>query len=144
MPDDLWHRIWLHGFWRPIEPDLWAHQPLADLVAYWAWGSGLHTAIRQVQRVVNRLHGTALTEDGVLGPRTRAAVRRAVASDWQQLYRELALQRCVFVAGVVRSRPEQLAHLAGWLRALTDFLLFQGVCVRSVRLFSLLFIPVHP
>lgn len=71
---------------------------------------GVHSGPAQAVRALQRVLG--VTQDGVLGPQTRAALARAdVADVARQVWRE----RVRFLAHLVALRPAQAVFLDGWL-----------------------------
>lgn len=65
-------------------------------------------------------HAVGATEDGVIGPRTLAAVNAADADD--VIDRVVAL-RLRFIAGIVARDPSQAVFLVGWVARATEPLL---------------------
>lgn len=86
---------------------------LRAAVVDFAVNSGPITAIKQLQKALG------CTQDGVLGPRTLAAVQMVPVD---RLQAELVKVRVRYLAGIVVSQPVKLKFLCGWLnRALTFF-----------------------
>ena len=88
---------------------------LADTVIDFAVHSGARTAIRALQRAA----GTVA--DGVIGPKTRAAVTQVDAHFW--LARMVLAERWEVMGAAITNHPERLAKNAkGWARRGAGFL----------------------
>lgn len=74
--------------------------------------SGPRTAIRALQAAIG------VTPDGVLGPKTIAAVDAADAAD---VYRRVLRARMSYLAGILQRDPSQRVFAAGWVRRLAEF-----------------------
>ena len=108
LPLDLAKRIYRHEYWDAVRADeLPAGIRLVMFDA--AVNSGVGQAIRWLQRAV----GAA--DDGVLGPRTLAAVG-ALSADSVRM--KLLAQRLRFMAGL----PNWPAFSRGWTRRICDLL----------------------
>ena len=105
----LYHR----DYWRAAHCQEWpAGVGLAVLDA--AVQHGYRTAIELLQEV------TGVKPDGLVGPKTRAAVHGA---DPEWLVARLVLRRARFYARILRNKPTQSVFIEGWhnrLRDLTD------------------------
>lgn len=75
--------------------------------------SGHYIAIQKLQKVLG------LTEDGVIGPKTLAAV---AASDPRAVNNAVVVERCLMFARICQKNPSQLKYLAGWLARGLSFL----------------------
>ena len=108
LPLDLAKRIYRHEYWDAVRADeLPAGIRLVMFDA--AVNSGVGQAIRWLQRAV----GAA--DDGVLGPRTLAAVG-ALSADSVRM--KLLAQRLRFMAGL----PNWPAFSRGWARRICDLM----------------------
>jgi lysozyme family protein len=76
---------------------------------------GVHQAAVYAQRAANALSaGNArVAEDGVIGPRTLAAINAAVPTTYYQLLCELSAAHYRHLAAV---NPAQAVNLAGWMK----------------------------
>lgn len=81
-------------------------EPLRTQLVDFGVHSGPAHAVRALQRVLG------LTQDGILGPATRAAI---ASHGVDRLARELWQARVRFLARLVAIRPTQLDFLDGWL-----------------------------
>lgn len=105
ITDDQWLRIFKEGYWDPWKADQIKNQSIANIVVDWAWASGPVTAIKQVQRILG------VVDDGVVGPKTLAAIN---AADPQTLFAEIHAARLKFVENIVQKNPTQVRFLKGW------------------------------
>lgn len=97
--------------------DYWPHwSALPDAIAAKMFDLGInmgnHGATCVLQRALIAL-GKPMTVDGELGPVTRGAV---TAVDPATLLTEIILEACYHYKAIVKSRPEDMKFLAGWLR----------------------------
>jgi lysozyme family protein len=105
ITDDQWLRIFKEGYWNPWKADQIKNQSIANIVVDWAWASGPVTAIKQVQRILG------VVDDGVVGPKTLAAINSA---DQQTLFAKIHAARLKFVENIVQKNPTQVRFLKGW------------------------------
>lgn len=105
ITDDQWLRIFKEGYWDPWKADQIKNQSIANIVVDWAWASGPVTAIKQVQRILG------VVDDGVVGPKTLAAIN---AADPRTLFAEIHAARLKFVENIVQKNPTQVRFLKGW------------------------------
>lgn len=114
-----WDLIFKVGYWDAVGGDNIAYQPVADLLADYAWGSGPGTAIRAVQGVLNERFGAGLVVDGAIGPKTLAAINKA---NGPQLFEALFAEREAFLRSIAARDPQFGApNLQGWLNRIYDF-----------------------
>ena len=64
-----------------------------------------------------------MTADGIVGPKTIAAVN---AKDPKQLFDLIRKERLAYIERICRSRPTNLKYKRGWLNRLND-IKFKGV-----------------
>lgn len=74
---------------------------------------GTRTAIRALQRILR------VTTDGVLGPITRAALRRSSETG---VYYDLVAARMKLIVNIVVRDPTQLRFLRGWTSRVMEYL----------------------
>ena len=74
--------------------------------------SGPATAIKYLQRLLG------VTEDGILGPKTLAAVNAK-----QNLTNKVVAERVKMIGHIVTKSPSQIKFLNGWLNRALEFLL---------------------
>jgi len=91
--------------------------PLIPAVADFSVNSGASQAVKTLQRLV----GAAA--DGIIGVETQNAVRSALDRESaQRLVIDYTEARLVFLAAVVKRRPDNVAFLGGWVRRVMRFL----------------------
>lgn len=98
-------------YWPVIQGDKIYDQRLAGFLFDWYVNSGAW-AIKAIQEI------TGLQVDGVIGPKTLAAIN---AGDAGNLFDQLKKSRIAFVKNVVGRKPSQKKYLAGWLKRIGSF-----------------------
>jgi lysozyme family protein len=98
--------IYREEYWLPAHCEEWPW-PLSLVVFDAAVNHGPGQAIRLLQRAAG------VRTDGIVGPKTRAAVKEA---DPQRLIRDLLGERLELYARIVERRPESAVFLVGWIR----------------------------
>ncbi len=118
-------------FWEPMGLDE-LPGPVAILAFDFAVNSG-GDGIRLLQEALSDLTGEMLVLDGLLGPKTRAAVVGFCADRDQveTLVRYALDLRGNFYRAIVASDPDQERFLAGWLRRNQDLADYLGGETRS-------------
>lgn len=106
-----WKHIMKGTFWDKCWADQIRNQSVAEIFVDWCVNSGLGM-IKKVQALV----GT--TADGVVGPKTLAAINGA---DAQQLHFRIKTARSTYYTAIVRSRPANIAFYDGWMSRLADY-----------------------
>jgi lysozyme family protein len=94
-------------------PDVFPHDGLRAILIDHGVLSGPFTAIKDLQEVLN------IEADGVIGPRTRAAL---LLADHERVCTALAKARIVRFVRIAQGDPSQLAFLAGWVNRGLAFL----------------------
>lgn len=91
------------------------NQNVANKLFDMAVNMGVRQAAVYAQRAANALAvvGARVTEDGVIGPRTLAAINTPDPIAYYQLLRELGASHYRHLAAV---NPAQAVNLAGWLK----------------------------
>lgn len=107
ITDDELESIYLASYWQPVHGGALSWPASAALFDF-AVHSGVGTATRAIQRAV----GTAA--DGVVGPKTIAAVNR----DPRGATDDLLAMREGFLRALVARRPKDAKFLRGWLARL--------------------------
>lgn len=123
--------IYKKGYWEPIHGDD-LPSPVAEIVFDCAINHGVGGAVRMLQRALNAMrHTMPLAVDGVIGPKTLAAVQKLVELDRKHsdafpemgprfhtmmLARTIALYRAQYYVLIVESRSNQKKFFWGWIR----------------------------
>lgn len=87
---------------------------LKDQLIDYGINSGPHLATQKLQHVLH------LKEDGVLGPKTLAAI---LVREERELVNLLVAERVRMFARLVQKRPAQLKDLFGWMNRALEFLI---------------------
>ncbi|MFT5880188.1 MAG: lysozyme family protein [Moritella sp.] len=83
---------------------------------------GPRRAIKFVQSVCNQAgYGSALTEDGAMGPNTRRAQEWAFNEMGETFLEALIEERKNFYLMIAHSRPSQKVFLKGWMNRVNEF-----------------------
>ena len=123
--------IYRRGYWEPIHGEV-LPSPVAEMVFDCAVNNGVGGAGRLLQRAINSMNlTTPLAVDGIIGPKTLAAVARIEELNRElagampelgpgRLLRELALSmlayRAKYYVDIVKRNSTQKKFLYGWLR----------------------------
>lgn len=98
---EIYHALYVVNPGFTVLPD-----PLRAHVVDFGVNAGPHQATRTLQRALG------VTDDGVLGPKTRAAI---AAADIKAITRTFWQERVRFYIHLVGMRPTQLVFANGWL-----------------------------
>lgn len=98
-------------YWNRWKADSINNQSIADILVDWVWGSGAW-GIKIPQRILG------LTQDGVVGPKTIAAVN---SQDQKVLFEKIFAARVKFLNDIVKNDSSQKRFIKGWLNRLNDF-----------------------
>lgn len=104
-----WTDILKTLYWGKWRADEIRSQSVAELLVDWQWASG-NVGVKRVQRLLG------VTADGVVGPRTVAAINARPA---RQLFEEVWSLREAHFRGIVAADPSQRIWLNGWLNRLS-------------------------
>lgn len=100
-------------FWNPLRLDMLPQRP-ATLIYDMAVNHGERRAVILAQRGYNTcvgIYGLKLEEDGILGPKTRAAMMH----DTDAILRAVISARKDFYRAIVANDATQEANLRGWM-----------------------------
>ena len=111
-----WLKILKTMFWDRWIADQIANASVALILVDWVWCSGKY-GITIPQEAIG------VTADGVVGPKTIAAVN---ARGHKQLFDLIKKERLAYIERICRSRPTNLKYKRGWLNRLND-IKFKGV-----------------
>lgn len=108
-------RILRSAFWDPHSLDEFAQIP-AVIIYDASVNCGMRTGLRFMQQALNRTASTRLDTDGIMGPKTRAALlaHGDAAADCAMHQRE------AYYNNIVAKNPSQKVFLKGWLNRLND------------------------
>jgi len=76
------------------------------MIVDWVWASGQGIGIKRVQKILG------VTADGIVGPKTLAAVNNA---DPKDLFTKVYNARAAHFQAIVKSNPSQKKWLKGWM-----------------------------
>ncbi len=106
-------------FWAPVRGDD-LPAPVALIVFDMAVNSGVKTAVRRLQYVLKNY--TAMDVDGVMSPRTLAAVKSAYHLYNNIFLGELLNSRREYYGDLIRKNPSQGVFARGWNNRLNKLL----------------------
>lgn len=104
-------KLVLKIYWDRWKADQIKNQSVANILVDWVWGSGVW-GIKIPQRILG------LTQDGVVGPKTLAAIN---LRDQQELFNSIYKARLQFLDNIVKNNPSQKRFIKGWKNRLADF-----------------------
>ena len=94
------------NYWNRWKGDDIADQSVANMLVDWLWSSGKNAIV-----IPQRMLG--VKDDGIVGPKTVAALNSADASSFFSLLKKRRLQ---FINNIVKNNPSQKRFMAGWYR----------------------------
>lgn len=106
--DDVLNRVLKPHYWDKWKADQIKSQSVANILVDWVWGSGAN-GIKIPQKLLG------LTVDGIVGPKTLAAVN---SSDALVLFNTIKTEREAFLWQIVERDPTQKRFIKGWLNRL--------------------------
>lgn len=118
--DKLIADFYKKNFWDVLKCDKLSKSVAINLCDF-AVGSGIATAVKGFQRVINSLlptGATTLVDDGKIGNLT---IESANKLEQKKLNDALLLYRANFYKKIVENNPSQNVFLSGWLTRLTSF-----------------------
>ena len=105
-----WFEIFRKGFYDRVKGDQIRNDSICLLIVDFAYNSGVKTAIRQVQKALG------CTADGIIGPKTLAAIN---AEDADDVFQNIWAQRYWFYWNLAQ-KPSKAKFLKGWLNRLNS------------------------
>lgn len=111
ITDKEWLHIFQEGYWNPCKADEIDSQIIANIIVDWAWMSGVKTAVKKVQKILN------VDVDGVIGKNTLYAINKC---NEEILFNDIYNERVKFYTNIVEDKPSQKIFLNGWLNRLND------------------------
>lgn len=111
MPDSVWDAIWIYN-WHKSGASQMRNQNLANLLAWWTWGTGMYNTSKETQILLNKHYNCGLQEDGIMGKSTIDALN--------------GIEPCGFIDTVITHRKNKLKNsksifLSGWLKGIERF-----------------------
>lgn len=109
-----WRDIVHTMYWSKWKADLIKDQAAANMLVDWVWVSGQGIGIKRVQKILG------VTADGIVGPKTIAAVNNA-----KDLATKVYNARAAHFNNIVKTNPTQKKWLKGWMNRI-DYILKLG------------------
>ena len=109
-----WLAILKTVFWDPCNADGINNQSIANMLVDWRWVNGKQ-AVRDTQICFS------LVADGIVGPKTLAALNGSSAST---IFNRLKYAREAAYKKIVKNRPSQQKFLSGWINRTNDIKFF--------------------
>lgn len=106
MRQSEWEDIFKANYWNKIKGDLIEDQSIANLLADFAWHSGVTRAAKKLQALLG------VKADGIIGDVTLKALN---ARSPLPLFGALKQARIKFLETIVKNDPSQKVYLKGWL-----------------------------
>lgn len=106
IPYKEWRDIVHTMYWSKWKADLINDQAVANMIVDWVWASGQGIGIKRVQKLLN------LTADGIVGPKTIAAINAANSTE---LVKKVYDARAAHFNAIVKANPSQKKWLKGWI-----------------------------
>lgn len=106
-------KIMKKSYWDRWRADEIKSQAVANTLVDWVWGSGVH-GIKIPQRLLG------VPADGIVGPKTIAAINNAPSDFLDRLYKE----RKDFLDRIVKANPTQKRFIKGWLNRMNDLIAY--------------------
>lgn len=118
LTDEEAGRIYKVHYWDPLHADDIPLQPLAELLVDFYVNAGVN-AIKELQRHLMSIGAPGpLSDDGMFGPKTAAALLNADAT---QTYRALRERRIHYYHRICESNPRLQKFLKGWMNRVNAF-----------------------
>lgn len=106
IPYKEWRDVVHSLYWSKWKADLIENQKVANMLVDWVWTSGQSIGIKRVQKILG------VTADGIVGPKTIAAVN---AADPVDLVNNVYNGRVAHFNNIVKANPSQKKWLNGWM-----------------------------
>ena len=118
--DEAIELYYIH-FWRRCNGDR-LHPGIALFIFDYAVNSGVGTACKALQRVINYEPSNDIAEDGVIGEKTLTKMNALVKkpSGYPAVIQALSTVRGKLFIGIIEKRPDQGVFFRGWLRRLWE------------------------
>lgn len=104
--------IYKRLFWSPLKADEIKSQSVAEILFDFAVNSGVGTAARAIQKIVN------VAQDGNIGPKTISEINKRNAAE---LFEEIKTFRKQFYAKIIVKNPKLKTFEKGWNNRINSF-----------------------
>jgi lysozyme family protein len=104
-----WYKILHTMFWNRWKADNIENQAVANILVDWVWASGI-TGVKRPQRLLG------VDADGIVGPKTLAAVKAAEEETAEMFFFALQVERLKHINEIVEKSPSQAKFYKGWER----------------------------
>lgn len=123
MNEEEWTAIMKHQYWDAVKGDQMPYQCAADVLTSWAWGSGVHEAGLQIQRMLNKHFGSNLVRDGEIGPKTIEAIAKVDPVEFFEKACETRESYFRYISNEKNGAAyrRNAKFLKGWLNRLSSF-----------------------
>lgn len=108
------HELMLQVFWQPWMDD--APSELAIAVFDFAVNASIGMAEVILQRALKETGWYQGKIDGVIGPKTQAALAQIDSEETLRVWIEFVKQRALYYARIVEAKPSQAVFIEGWIR----------------------------
>lgn len=110
MPNEIWNKIFKRGYWDSWHLDKLNSQSIADLIADFAWGSGIAGSFNSIKKyLATKGYSVKNTFEAV------EALNKITVINGKEIFLELVKWRENFFKGL-----NQPAFTTGWLNRLND------------------------
>jgi len=107
--------IYKNGYWNAVKVDDMPH-PLDLIMFDMAINHGVNQAIKLLQKTLNSMLDFNLVVDGIIGPKTMAAVEKLTNADHLRcLCVYILLNRVEFYTSIIQSNKTQEKFFKGWI-----------------------------
>lgn len=106
ITDAEWEYIYRTIFWAKMKGSQINDQSVANIMADWAWHSGVANMATRVQKIVG------VTADGIIGAKTIAAIN---AQSPLPLFGKIKERRLSFLSSIAQNNTSQRKFLKGWV-----------------------------
>lgn len=113
LTDQEWLNIFKKGYWDKCKGDYILNQSIANIIVDWAWNSGVKTAIKEIQRILN------IKDDGIVGEITLSSLNKQNQSE---LFNKIYKARVNFYINICEKDSSQKVFLNGWMNRINDFI----------------------
>ncbi|WP_299116876.1 glycoside hydrolase family 108 protein [uncultured Winogradskyella sp.] len=124
-------------YWDKVKASQILSQPVANLLVDFAVNSGVPTAVKKLQDLLNYKFSKNLAVDGIIGPLSLNAINSV---DSKTLFNEFKEVRKQFYKNIAVG--SQAKFLSGWLKRLEKFVFEKKTLISTGMLFIILLIAI--